>query len=61
MRVKRLPSGRGFVSVNNGALFASAIARHLSADIPQTTEQRRARLVAATGSIMTPDGACYRS
>lgn len=57
VRVKRLAGGRGFVSVNDGPAFVSALARQLAADIPETTEQRRARLVAATGSIMTPDGA----
>lgn len=53
-RVKRLAGGRGFVSVNDGAQFASAIARHLAADVPETADQRRARLVAATGSIHSP-------
>lgn len=51
VRVKRLAGGRGFVSVNDGANFASAIARQLAADVPETADQRRARLVAATGSI----------
>lgn len=52
VRVKRLGGGRGFVSVNDGANFASALARHLTDDggSSETTEQRRQRLIAATGS-----------
>lgn len=56
VRVKRLAGGRGFVSVNDGAQFASALARHLTAESspPETIEQRRERLIAATGSTRTP-------
>lgn len=53
-RVKRMGNGgRGFVSVNDGAQFASALARHLTEQEPETPEQRRERLVAATGSIQS--------
>lgn len=52
--VKRLSGGAGWVAVNDGAAFASQIARYLADEVPETAEQRRARLVAATGSIHEP-------
>lgn len=48
--VKRLPRGRGWISLNDAPAFASALARHLAplTDV-ETTTDRRARLIAATG------------
>lgn len=54
VRVKRLGSGRGFVSVNDGAKFASALARHLATEAPETPAQRKERLIAATGTTARP-------
>ncbi len=50
-RVKRLASGRGFVAVNDGAEFASQLARAIGVPVVESAADRRARLVAATGSI----------
>lgn len=68
VRVKRLGAGRGFVSVNDGAAFASALARHLTADVPESTQDRSARLSAAlgtkkrAGAVLRPaDSAGHRS
>lgn len=49
-RVRRLRSGRGWVSVNDGADFASELARFLAGPVGESPEDRCARLVAATGS-----------
>lgn len=40
VRVKRMGSGRGFVSVNDGADFASALARYITSRSPHPTRSR---------------------
>lgn len=60
VRVKRLGGGRGFVSVNDGAQFASQLARHLTEDQP-TRDERRARWRAAHGLQTGPVSEGYLS
>ncbi len=52
--VRWLANGAGFVSLNDGPQMASALARLLVKRPPETSADRRARLVAATGSIASP-------
>lgn len=63
VRVSRLAHGRGFVSVNDGASFGSALARHLR-ESDSTRADQRAGLVAATGSgpgLIVHNGQSYTS
>jgi hypothetical protein len=50
-RAQRLRSNRGFTAVNDGAEFASQLARAIGVPVVESAADRRARLVAATGSI----------
>jgi hypothetical protein len=50
-RARRLRSNRGFTAVNDGAEFASQLARAVGVPVAESTADRRARLVASTGSI----------
>lgn len=50
-RVTWLRNSAGFVSLNDGPAFVSALARYLTADVGESAADCRARLVAATGRI----------